>query len=737
MIARYAGVIVDGKVEALDRVFSYRIPAALADRIRPGVRVRVPFGKGDHEKAGYVVTLSDRTDVPDEKIKDLLGVKDLTGDAAEIRVALAAWMRGEYGCTMSQALKVCLPPAKAAQVRIQRILHLAADRDQAKALLAEAERKKHHAKARLIAALIEDPSVPQSAVTGRLQITRPTIDALVRDGVIRVEEREITGPAQPETERVKITLNPDQQHIADEIWQGYTHGDSRPSLIYGITGSGKTEIYLELMERVIAQGKQVILLIPEISLTYQTLMRFYRRLGHRVSYVHSRLTPAEKAEQFARAADGEIDVMIGPRSALFTPFAKLGCIIVDEEHDDAYQSDQTPRYHAVETAFHLGELTGSLVIAGSATPSIDRYDRAIKGELRLFSLTRRAHEGALLPDVTVCDMREEMKNKNRSIFSAPLREAIEGCLERHEQMMLFLNRRGFSGFVSCRSCGTPLTCPHCDISLTAHRDGRLRCHYCGYTRILPKQCPVCGSEYLAGFGMGTEKAEELVKQAFPGIRTLRMDADTTSGKDGHSQILRAFGAGEADVLIGTQMIVKGHDFPAVTLVGILMADLSLYSADYRASEKTFGLLTQAAGRAGRADLPGQVIIQTYNPEHYAIQCAALQDYPAFYEQEIAYRQLMHYPPCGYLMNVQFASPDERTAERAADDCAAFLKRQPETSAYKMAVIGPGSPQVSKIKDQYYRHLIVKAEDKTALAALREAILRREAGPRVWLTCEIR
>ena len=391
----------------------------------------------------------------------------------------------------------------------------------------------------------------------------------------------------------------DQPEAIAELVAGVNAGQKHQTLL-GVTGSGKTAVYMELIGTALERGQQAILLIPEISLTYQNVIRFYRRFGDRISILHSRLSPAERYDQFERARSGDIDVMIGPRSALFTPFQNLGIIIIDEEHESSYRSETVPRYDTRETAAKRAALEGARLVLGSATPSLESYYEAKMGISRLFTMEHRA-SGGTLPEVFTVDMREELKRGNRSILSGLLYDRMEDRLRKHQQVMLFLNRRGYSGFVSCRACGHVIKCPHCDVSLSMHRDGRMVCHYCGYEEMAVRKCPVCGSPYISGFKAGTQQIEEIVSAAFPAARILRMDADTTRGKDGHAEILRTFGAGEADILIGTQMIVKGHDFPNVTLVGILAADLSLNVGDYRASERTFQLLTQAAGRAGRGE----------------------------------------------------------------------------------------------------------------------------------------
>jgi primosomal protein N' (replication factor Y) len=520
----------------------------------------------------------------------------------------------------------------------------------------------------------------------------------------------------------KICLNEEQQRIADTILQEWKEGKKDTYLIHGITGSGTTEVYLEIIEGVIAEKKQVIMLIPEIALTFQTVQRFYARLGDRVSVLHSRLSKGERYDQYERAKKGEIDVLIGPRSALFAPFSNLGLIIIDEEHEGSYKSEAVPKYHARETALERARLQKASVILGSATPSMESYYKAKKGEYRLFHLSRRGGEGEL-PLVHIADLREELKQGNKSIFSGLLREKLTERLKKGEQSMLFINRRGYAGFVSCRSCGYVVKCPHCDVSMTFHqrsgaRGGSLLCHYCGEKIEMPSLCPSCTSPYIAAFGTGTQKIEELLKKEFPGAGILRMDLDTTQGKDGHERILSAFLNHEADILVGTQMIVKGHDFPNVTLVGVLAADLSLYAGDFRASERTFQLLCQAAGRAGRGKKPGEVVIQTYNPEHYSIATAAGQDYPAFYEKELAYRRLLDYPPVADMLVVFVTAKEEEQAKQVAHLLKDMAIKQ-VFDAKQATFLGPSVASIGKLKDIYRYVLYIKAADYTILKKIKD------------------
>ena len=490
-------------------------------------------------------------------------------------------------------------------------------------------------------------------------------------------------------------------------------------LIYGITGSGKTEVYMDIIDKTIHDGKQAIVLIPEIALTYQTVKRFTRRFKDKVSIINSKLSAGEKYDQFERAKRGEISIIIGPRSALFTPFENLGLIVIDEEHEGAYKSENVPKYHAREVAAKLCNITGATLVLGSATPSLESYFNAQTGKYKLHRLTSR--EKGKLAQVSVVDMREELKNDNKSMFSMELKQLINDRLEKKQQTMLFINRRGYAGFVSCRECGEAVKCPHCDVTLKAHNNGKMVCHYCGYEEPIPRLCPKCGSKYIAGFGIGTQKVETMIKKEFPQAKVLRMDFDTTSRKGGHEEILSAFANHQADILVGTQMIVKGHDFPDVTLVGILAADMSLYASDYTAAEKTFQLLTQAAGRAGRGKEKGQVVIQTYSPDNYSIESAAKQDYEEFYQEELAYRQLMQYPPVAAMTEILIQSEDEELLDRFTDALTKYINKLKEAKFKQLMIIGPAKPPVAKINDVYRRMIYLKSLDKEKLIRMSDYI----------------
>ncbi len=725
----YANVIIDISQERLDRVFCYSVPQALKEHIAVGMQVRVPFGAANKLRNAYVIELSEHTSFDPDKIKEIAEILEQSVAIESQLITLAAWMRRCYGGTMNQALRTVLPVKTKQRLQQKRTVELSIeDREEAYELLQQLKRKHQTARARLLEALLLHPRIEYEVVLHKLNITTSVLRAMEQAGAICIKsENAYRNPiARISSQPTEISLNSEQQAVVEEIDADARAGKCGRYLLHGVTGSGKTEVYMELIARAAAAGKASIVLIPEIALTFQTLMRFYSRFGERVSILHSRLSAGERYDQFLRAKAGELDVMIGPRSALFTPFSNLGYIIIDEEHETSYKSETVPRYHARETAYERARLANASVILGSATPSLESSFAAEQGSIRRFFLTRRAREESSLASCEIVDLREELRTGNRSILSTRLQEAIEQRLKRHEQTMLFLNRRGMAGFVSCRACGEVVKCPHCDVSLSLHRDGTLKCHYCGYETPQVSVCPGCGSRYIGAFRAGTQKIEELVKRRFPSARVLRMDYDTTRAKDSYERILSAFANEEADILIGTQMIVKGHDFPKVTLVGVLAADLSLHSSDYRAAERTFQLLTQAVGRAGRGALPGEAIIQTYQPGHYAVVAACAQDYVQFYEREIAYRQLLCYPPVWNLLLVAVASPSEQQADAAGKAIADFVQEQ----GLRLTLIGPSEAAIGKVNDIYRRVLYLKAERYGELITAKESIEMFLAGQKL-------
>ena len=723
---KYASVIVDISHDSVDRPFAYIIPETLENEITCGTQVMIPFGRGNRLIQGVVIDVRDHAEYDVNRLKSIDSVSPGSRTIEGNLVELAAFIRENYGSTMNQALKIVLPVKKKSAPVVHR--YIAADGTQEEldqALEKYGKDKRTVAKFRLLKELKTEKILPYEIVRDKLNISAPTMKSLQKEGLIRIDSREkLRNVLHPQTDApYTIRLNPQQQETADSIWNRYVSGDLRPSLIRGVTGSGKTEIYIDLIDRMIRQGRQAIVLIPEIALTYQTVLRFYKKFGDRISVVNSRLTMAQKHDQLEKARQGKVDIIIGPRSALFAPFPDLGIIIIDEEHEGTYKNEHAPGYHSREVAVKLASLSGGIVVMGSATPSVESYEKARQGIYALYQLESRA-KGASLPDVQIVDLRQEMASGNRSMISRKLQELIRDRLLRHEQIMLFINRRAYQSFVSCRSCGNALKCPHCDVSLKLHRNGKLMCHYCGFETPMVSSCPQCGSVYIGTFGARTQKVEEEVKRLFPEASVLRMDMDTTKEKDGHERILSSFANQEADILVGTQMIVKGHDFPNVTLVGILAADLSLYSGGYMAAERTFQLITQAAGRAGRGDRHGSVVIQTYSPDNYAVMLGAQQDYPDFFQHEMSFRRLLGYPPVMNMLGILISSEDEHLLNVV---CMRISSRidQENLSRPGLIKIGPSQAPIAKIQDRYRKVLYLKSKDYGDLIAIKDLLEQDE------------
>ena len=710
----YADVILDVSIEKLDRPFSYRIPERLSGIVCVGSRVRIPFGAGNTEKKGYVTALKDTVQYEEDKIKDILGIVEGSVEAEDRSFEIAAFIKESYGGTLSQALKVVIPAkAKVKPVELKTLVRKM-DIEELSSLAAECSRKNQKAKERLLRALMENERIPSPWIAGKLRVSASTVTSVIKSGAAFYEtSSEYRKPAVSDIENTDpLSLNDEQRNVVESVSRDMDCGHPGTYLIHGITGSGKTEVYIRLAEKTVLSGRQVIFLIPEIALTYQTLARFYAKFGDRVSVLNSTMSPGERYDQCERAKKGDIDIIIGPRSALFTPFSNVGLIIMDEEHESSYKSENTPKYHAREVAKKIAFLQNAAFVMGSATPSIESYSLALAGEITLFKLNERA-TGGELPETSIVDLRKELSSGNRSIFSRKLKGLMDEALSKGEQIMLFLNRRGFSGQVSCRECGKVIMCPHCDVPMSLHTGSRLMCHYCGEIMEKPSNCPSCGSGYLAAIKAGTEQVEDRIRKLYPDVNVLRMDKDTTSAKGSFDKILSEFSNGEAQILIGTQMIVKGHDFPNVTVVGILAADLSLGVPDFRSAERTFQLLAQACGRAGRGEKPGAAVIQTYQPDHYAVRCAAAQDYEAFYEEETAFRETAGYPPALHMLCIQFFGTDEKKTSLLAQELAGVIK-----SKGRIRVLGPAPANVSKVKD-YHRFVIyVKDPDLSRLSEIR-------------------
>ena len=584
---------------------------------------------------------------------------------------------------------------------------------------AEILRRKAPVQAKMLEVLSENEYVSLADLQKFTNGSHSTVKALEKKNLVNVFD--MTVERDPYWNRVfekteKMVPTPEQEYAIDEITNSVKSGDGGIYLLHGVTGSGKTEVFMQTIENVINMGKSAIMLVPEISLTPQMVSRFMSRFGGRVAIFHSGLSAGERYDQWKKIRDGEADIVIGARSAIFTPLKNIGVIIMDEEHSDTYKSDMSPRYHARETAIFRASQFGAAVVLASATPSVESYYKAQTGEYKLLEMNTRYNKNKM-PEISVIDMRSELEKGNKSMLSGKLYNEIEENLKRGEQTILFLNRRGFSTFVSCRSCGYVPHCPNCNISLTYHKfEDKLKCHYCGYERPNYKLCPKCGSNYIRYFGGGTQKVEDELKRLFPNATTVRMDMDTTGKKQSHEKILQKFEKDKIDILIGTQMVAKGLDFENVTLVGVITADTMLNINDYRSGERTFAMLEQASGRAGRGSKEGRAVIQTYTPEHEAVSLVKSHNYRIFYDKEIAKRKLMWYPPFCKIVSVHFQGNVENIVAKTAKY---FLNTAEKTQniSQKIQVLGPVPSYISKIKNKYRWQIIFKCEDDDNLGEI--------------------
>ena len=726
---RYASVVVDLSAGALDRVFSYRVPEDM--EVGAGYQVRVPFGA--RQLSGFVVGLSDHADLPDERIRPLFGTMQPYPVILPELIELADWLHGRYLCNLVDALRLMIP----SELRSGRVREL--KRRYARLALSDAQVEAYiraHGRAKrqieVLHALQRCGEMPSA------QLDAAALRALVQNGAAELREvglRRTPSALRGQTARGDFELMPGQKRAVQAVTAAMDAGGGR-FLLSGVTGSGKTEVYIHIIRHALAAGRGAIVLVPEIALTPQMAAWFRERFGDTAAVLHSGLSVGEKFDEWRRIRFGEARVVVGARSAVFAPMERIGVIIVDEEHESAYQSESRPRYDAREVAWKRAEMDRAALVLGSATPSVASFMRTTPGvraenRLELLELRTRVKDRPM-PEVELVDMRGEFERGNHSIFSARLVEATRACLAAGDQAMLFINRRGYSSFVSCRKCGYVVKCPQCDVSMTYHQsENLLKCHYCGHTMPPPKTCPSCGSSYIKYFGAGTQKVAEEARQRFPGARILRMDMDTTRGKDAHEKIFRQFASGEANLLIGTQMIAKGLDFPNVTLVGVIAADMTLNLPDYRSAERTFQLLTQMAGRAGRADKPGTVIVQTYDPEHYGVKLAAAQDFRAFYQRESAYRRSALYPPFTQIARLVYSGKDQAAVRGAAEADEARMNAWIDAQGMRSELVQLRAVEapIGLLRGEYRWQLFMKLYFKGDMdAACRELQALADAAP---------
>jgi primosomal protein N' (replication factor Y) len=783
-----AQVIVDVPTMQTDQPFTYLIPSDVEGQLAVGMRVEVPFGKGNRHVQGFVLAIEEvaETNLSAQAFewKEILSVLDLKPVLNTELLALADYMKEKTFAFKITCLQTMLPSVMRADYRkyiyltdeleetwqealfdgldeiawedavaknilpqlmqlrrqqkvdiryevntrnkVKKIRHISAQMTFEQLEEARLDLRKNSQKKEQLLTYLQQlgpealTSVKEMKMLGFS--TAVLNDAAKKGWLTFVETETYRDPFADQTfeKTTALSLNDEQKAAVDQILTSVDQKNNKTYLLEGITGSGKTEVYLQVIAEVLTQGKTAMMLVPEISLTPQMVQRFKSRFGEQVAVMHSALSQGEKYDEWRKIERGEAQVVVGVRSAIFAPLDNLGVIIIDEEHEASYKQEETPRYHARDLAIWRGAYHHCPVVLGSATPSLESRARAQKNVYERLILTQRANQTATLPTIEVVDMREEIQNKNNSSFSLALQEKLQDRFVKGEQSVLLLNRRGYSSFVMCRDCGYVLPCPNCDISLTLHMDTKtMKCHYCGHEERIPYRCPNCDGDKIRYYGTGTQKVEEELKQLFPEMRVLRMDVDTTRRKGAHEKLLTAFGNHEADILLGTQMIAKGLDFPNVTLVGVLNADTALNLPDFRSSERTFQLLTQVSGRAGRAEKPGEVIIQSFNPEHYAIQLAKAQDFEDFYQKEMYVRHRGDYPPFYYTVQITASHPEENQAAKQMFEIVNELKN---SLSDQCILLGPTPNAIMRVNNRYFYQVIIKYKNEPNLQPILKKIL---------------
>ncbi len=707
-----AEVIINSTVKNLNKTFDYNIPADIAGIIKVGDRINVPFGNSKKLEEGFVIGFKEKSEY---KVKDIVSIQEGFNLKQE-QIELAKWMARRYFCNLSDCIKMMLPPGTTSKIVDNRVreknlnfVYLKKESEEIDFLI-ETKKLKSEKQIRTLQFLQENDGVLISDLELFADVSRAIINTLEKNGYIEIVEKQVSRNPFINKNIKKdkeLKLTNEQEVVYNSISNCIEQAIYKEFLIYGITGSGKTEIYLQLIRKTLEKNKSAIILVPEISLTPQMVDRFIARFGQDIiAVLHSKLSIGERYDQWQKIKKDEAKIIIGARSAIFAPVKNLGLIIIDEEHDDSYKSEMPPRYNAKEISKYIAFKNKIPLILGSATPDINTFYKAQNGEVEFLKLTKRANDSKL-PSVEIVDLREELINGNKTMISRKLYDEISNNLENKKQTILFLNRRGFSTFVMCRNCGYSVKCKNCNITLTYHRkENKLKCHYCGYEQENVLVCPECGSNKIKYFGAGTQKLEEQINKMFPKASTIRMDIDTVTKKNSHEEILNKFKNDNIDILIGTQMVVKGHHFPNVTLVGVIAADSSLNMENYRANEKTFQILTQVAGRAGRENLPGKVIIQTYNPDSFSIECSKKQDYDMFYNTEIKLRKQLNYPPFCDIILFGISDTEEKIVQEVSNKIYNILlhklKNINNINLYK-----PRPAPIDKIKNRYRYRVILK------------------------------
>jgi primosomal protein N' (replication factor Y) len=692
----YAEIILNSDALEIDKPFTYKVPYELKEEINIGFRVKVPFGQRSKPIEGFVYSLIEDDSVDfNYKVKEILCLCDDEAILTNDDIKMIQFLRKKYLCKFIDAVRLLIPVGimKGSKNKKKKVILINKEID-----IDELKKENYINIYNFI--VNNNGMYTKTEVTNNERFSLYSLNKLIEKDILKVEEQVVFryNTRKYENDNNKL-LNEEQEHCLNTILSD----PKQKYLIKGVTGSGKTEVYMRLVQEVLNEGKSAIVLVPEISLTPQMIERFKGRFGEDVALFHSRLSDGERFDEWYRVKKGKAKLAIGARSALFLPLQNLGLIIIDEEHENTYKSEHNPKYHTREVSEFLCEIKNCKLVLGSATPSIESYYKSLKGEYKLIEMHKRVN-GNKMPKMQIIDMREELKNKNLSLFSKKLFEEIEITLKNKKQVILFLNRRGYSTFISCRSCGYVFKCPECDVSMTYHKNGYLICHYCGRAEKVSKECPKCNSKYVKFFGAGTERVELEVKKYFPKAQVLRMDVDTTRHKNSHESIYNSFKNGEADILIGTQMVSKGLDFKNVTLVGVLAADMSLNLPDYRASERTYQIITQVAGRAGRGEDEGNVIVQSYTPNHYSLNYAKEEDYEGLFKEEINIRRLMGNPPFGKILLINGSSRFEEKLKRFMYILEGDLKK---LIVEDLTILGPVPCIITKLKDNYRWQIIIK------------------------------
>ncbi len=723
-----AQVIINTNVKTLNKYFSYHIPENLENTIQIGDRVLIPFGKGDKVEEGFVVDFVENCNF---ETKDIIRIVD---SLSKENIELAKWMAKQYFCNIAECIKLMLPPGtttKKIENRMkEKMVHFVKIQNEQEARDAIENKKiKSPKQLRVLQFLLNNGETVLSDVAEFADTTKAVMKTLEKNGWVSIFEKQVERNALAEKQvkaSKKLVFTKEQEYAYQEVAEAMDDSMDAEFLLFGVTGSGKTEVYLQLIEKAIMQEKDSIMLVPEISLTPQMVNRFIARFGEeRIAVLHSKLSLGERYDAWHKIKQGRAKIIIGARSAIFAPVQNLGLIIIDEEHDTSYKSEMTPKYDAKEVARYLSKQFHTPLLLGSATPDLQTFYKAKKEQIELLELTKRANHSKL-PKVEIVDLREELAKGNRSMFSEDLYQAIQMNLEKKEQTILFLNRRGYSTFIMCRDCGYTAKCKNCNISLTYHRkENILKCHYCGYEQKPMKVCPECGSQNIRYFGTGTQKVEEEIAKIFPQATTIRMDIDTVTKKNSHEEILKRFQEEQIDILIGTQMVVKGHHFPNVTLVGVLAADSSLNMEDYRANERTFQILTQVAGRAGREQLPGKVIIQTYNPDNIAIELASKQDYKSFYDTEIAIRKQLKYPPFCDIIVIGVSGLDLAKVKEISKNIHQDIKQQILQNKIGLLLYPVVPAPIDKINNKYRYRILIKCIYNQTIQELIQNVLAKQ------------